>query len=202
MYIEILSDSLKEKCYARCHQRKEQSTMKQSEEKFNTWITNAVKGKGGYEVVLVKDNDYICKNGDYVQKVTSLIVIAWKDGKLFFCYQWKEGENKENIAEMAFVIKKQKKMMLYINSSDARIYNFGLGDTEGEEINVLIFYQVQNEITLIAASSKSEEIKMINAIQNEDNKAMQWILGQIETSLQSQMEVEKNTEEAGNATEL
>ena len=92
--------------------------------------------------------------------------------------------------------------MLYINSSDARIYNFGLGDTEGEEINVLIFYQVQNEITLIAASSKSEEIKMINAIQNEDNKAMQWILGQIETSLQSQMEVEKNKEEAGNATEL
>ena len=43
---------------------------------------------------------------------------------------------------------------------------------------------------------------MINAIQNEDNKAMQWILGQIETSLQSQMEVEKNKEEAGNATEL
>lgn len=160
--------------------------MKKTEERLNEWLTNAVRGKEGFEAVYAKGQEYVCRNEDYIQNVTTLFVMAWKSGEPIFCYKWKEGENKDNNAKVAFVIKKQKKMMLYINADVEEIYSFGMESTKLEDILVLIFYQVRDEITLIAASSESKEIKMINAMQNEECNAMPLIMGQIGSSVQEQ----------------
>lgn len=181
--------------------RKEKTTMKKPEEKFNEWLTNAVKGKEGFEVVYVKAQEYVCRNEDYIQNVTTLFIMVWKSGEPIFCYKWKEGENKDDIAKIAFVIKKQKKMMLYINTDAEKIYSFGMENTELEEIMVFIFYQVRDEITFIAASSESKEIKMINAIQNEECNVMPLIVGQIGGSLQEQMVAKQSEEEVSDGTE-
>lgn len=140
--------------------------MKNQELKLKEWIDNAVRGKEGYEMVCPKDKNFVCKLEEFAQNVSCLLVVVWKEGELIFKYVWKS-ENGDEPINLGFVIKRHKKMLLCTDSG--HIYSCGFEQTD---VDIMIFYNVDIENTIIAASGKSGKMDMQTYIKPLENEAM------------------------------
>lgn len=144
----------------------------QKETKFENWIQKSIEGEKGFEIVYCNNGEWRWRAENYKDDIVSLVIVLWRNQEIKFTYVW--DRDKEKISneqnELKFVIKSNKKLMLFDGINE--IFTFGFeNDVENDE-SIMIFYQHEESGSFIVASTKAPEIRMERYLKNHDIDAM------------------------------
>lgn len=133
-------------------------------EKFSHWTRQGVRGKENYEAVFPYKGGYVLRSDGFSENLIEWGTVIWENGKIVVRQQWKKEEGEVNV-NMAFVIRKQKEIIIY--DGEETFYSFGLEKGGADNEQVMIYYQSNITGTLIMASSKCPRIRMLSYVVDE-----------------------------------
>ena len=138
------------------------------EGKLQTWSQKALAGEKGYELLYHRNGEPICVSERYEEAVLAYRIIVWEDDKTVFNAVWEKEQNKAFEKDIALVIKKQKKLLLY--DGESKVY--GIGEGAKDSLKIMAFYKFQYSGTLIIAVGEIPEIRILSYVRSKKQDAV------------------------------
>lgn len=163
---------------------------------FQDWSRKGMIGKKNYEAVFPFKTGYILRSEEGREHIKEWMIIVWNKDEVVFQQQWKQ-EGCESDLKAGFVIKNQRKMLLY--DGEETIYSFGVENKTDDEEEALIYYQSDLTATLVMASTAYPRIRMLDYVLGEDKADV--VAAVMRIVLETAKEAQKDSERGGENNE-